>query len=64
MADPLVILLESRSSQEVVKRGQNQVQVLTTAVTEMAKAMATPRASPATTTSNPVAGISPGKVRN
>ena len=44
----------------------NQVQVLTTAVTEMAKAMATPtgRASPATTTSTPAAGISPGKVAN
>jgi len=44
----------------------SQVQALTTAVTEMARAM-TPtggRASPAPSTYTPTAGISPGKVAN
>ena len=47
------------------EKRSNHVQALTTAVTEMAKAMTpTGRASPAPTACTPAAGISHGKVAN
>ena len=60
------MLLGRRSSQDRGReKRSNHVQALTTAVTEMAKAMApTGRASPAPTTCTLAAGISPGKFAN